>query len=41
LLQYHHCALRAADVWTVPPRPPVAAQLAALEAWCAGEAGEG
>ena len=22
LLQYQHCALRANDVWTVPPGPP-------------------
>ena len=30
-VQYRHCALRAADVWTVEPRPIVAPEEAAAE----------
>jgi len=31
-LQYHHCALRAANCWTVAPMPDVGERLARLEA---------
>jgi hypothetical protein len=30
-LQYHHCALRAANCWTVPPMPDAGEQLTRLE----------
>ncbi|XHR30911.1 MAG: hypothetical protein ACFUZC_10170 [Chthoniobacteraceae bacterium] len=31
-LQYHHCALRAANCWTVPSIPDAGKQLVRLEA---------
>jgi hypothetical protein len=31
-LQYHHCALRAANCWTVPPMPDATEQFTRLEA---------
>jgi hypothetical protein len=31
LLQYQHCALRANDVWTVPPGPPTGETVDAFE----------
>ena len=31
-LQYHHCALRAANCWTVPPMPDATDQIARMEA---------
>jgi len=30
-LQYQHCALRANDVWTVPPGPPTGEAVDAFE----------
>ena len=30
-LQYHHCALRAANCWTVPPMPDASEQIARME----------
>ncbi|XHR27608.1 MAG: hypothetical protein ACFUZC_16910 [Chthoniobacteraceae bacterium] len=34
-LQYHHCALRAANCWTVPPMPDAAEQIARMEQFAA------
>lgn len=40
-LQYHHCALRAANCWTVPPMPDGNAQIERLEAFVAHEMDDG
>jgi hypothetical protein len=39
-LQYHHCALRVANCWTVPPMPDAKDQLARLEAIVTSEIDE-
>ncbi len=35
VLQYNHCALRAANCWTVPPMPDAKDQIARMEAFVA------
>jgi hypothetical protein len=37
VLQYNHCALRAANCWTVSPMPDAANQIARMEAFAASE----
>jgi hypothetical protein len=39
-LQYHHCALRVANCWTVPPMPDATAQVEFLETALARDADE-
>jgi hypothetical protein len=36
-LQYHHCALRGANCWTVPPMPNAADQIMRLDAFAISE----
>ena len=37
-LQYHHCALRAANCWTIPPMPDASDQIAQMERFAAVDA---
>ena len=39
-LQYHHCALRAANCWTVPPLPDPADQIARMESFLKNDTDE-